>query len=353
MKIIADENIPFVEDAFHLIGKVTTLANRDINNNILLDADILLVRSVTQVNRQLLHNTPVKIVATATSGVNHIDINYLRQQNIHFASAPGSNANSVAQYVISAICYWSLQQQRATTNLSLGIIGYGYVGKKVKQLAQLLKIKCVVNDPPLAELDPDGLSSLKDTLKCDIVSVHVPLTTSAKYPTIKLLNEQKIQCLQKNCLLINSSRGEVIDEQALLTRKIQHNDLSLVLDVWEHEPDINHNMIAQTLISTPHIAGYSFDAKLKGTEIIYQACCNLLNLPITWSIANNIYFGENKTTNINHTKPHDIRQAILAAYDIVADSKQLKLVLEKPHLSTRHHFDSLRKNYPARREWVW
>jgi erythronate-4-phosphate dehydrogenase len=354
MNIIADENIPYVQAAFAHLGEVETLSGRHINNKNLNDADILLVRSVTQVNQKLLENTKVKFVATATSGINHIDTQYLQSNNIGFASALGSNAMSVAQYVISAICYWSIQAQKPLDELTLGIIGYGNVGSRLKQLCDYLNIKTVINDPPLQQSNNQKLvsfSSIQQALNCDIVSLHVPLTTDGIYPTNKLFNLDHISKLKAGGLFINTSRGEVVDEAELFTY-CQNNQISVVLDVWQNEPNISLTYLKQSLIGTPHIAGYSFDAKTRGTEMIYQACCRHLKVATAWS-AKNIHLTGSNMTVINQSIAKDIRKMLLSAYNIKSDDKQLKKILKSRQLPLANYFDDLRKDYPIRREWVF
>lgn len=351
MKIIADENIPFVEQVFNKIGSVTTLPGRSISHINLKKADILLVRSITSVNAQLLNNTPIKFVASATSGINHVDQQYLKHSNITFAHAPGSNAISVAQYVVAGICHWSLLNHKPLEELSIGIIGYGNVGTQLRILCQKLGISCILNDPPLTATGQRGYSSLEKALTCDIVSVHVPLTVDGKYPTNHLLNQENVYPLKPDGLFINAARGGVVDESALLSHQSKYPKFSIILDTWENEPEIDKNLLEKTLIATPHIAGYSFDGKLRGTQMIYQACCEFLGQKHPWSTID-LNLPDQQPSNLSQAKHPDIRLSILAAYDIIRDDKCLRLMLSQKKLSTAEYFDKLRKNYPIRREWI-
>ncbi len=356
--IIADENIPFVTEAFSTLGNVTTCSGRDLTSGDVKDADILLVRSVTEVNKALLKGSKIKFIASATAGLNHIDLNYLKKQNIAFANAPGSNAISAAEYVISGICHWSLLNNKPLDSLSLGIIGFGNVGSRVQQYAKALGIECIASDPPLEDAGIKGLNPLNEILKCDIVTLHVPLTISGgiekqQHPTLKLLDKTAIDTLKPGCLLINAARGGVIHEQALLDRIHKNNDLTLILDVWENEPNINLQLLHKTLIGTPHIAGYSLDGKIRGTEMIYHACCNFLHKKPTWSVAE-LELPDGNLNDIDQRQ--DIRQQIVSAYDICADDQRLKQLLDdKQQMSNLkapgEYFDQLRKNYPVRREF--
>ncbi len=352
LKIIADENIPYVQQAFNHLGEIKTLPGRLISNKDLQNADVLLVRSVTQVNQQLLENTSVRYIATATSGINHIDAEYLKSNHIGFASALGSNAISVAQYVISAICSWSLLKDKPLESLSLGIIGCGNVGGQLKKLCDSLNITTVLNDPPLAEKQLDSkinYSSIQQVLACDIVSLHVPFTTEGKHATHDLINKHAISQLKSDGLFINTSRGEVVDEPELLAYST-NNKIRLVLDVWQNEPNLSLVSLAQTLIGTPHIAGYSYDGKIRGTQMIYQACCDYFNIPSQWS-KSDVDFSDNEATEINLAQSNDIRKELLNAYNILSDDHQLKRVLDNQQQSIENYFDGLRKNYPIRREW--
>jgi len=350
LKIVADENIPYALEAFSLLGSVTLLKGRDITANDLQQADILLVRSVTRVNQALLDGTSVKFVASATAGFNHIDLEYLQLQNIGFARAPGSNATSAAEYVLAGICYWSLQHQINLQNISVGIIGYGNVGSRVKRLCDAMGMRCIANDPPLQEQGMAELNSIDAALACDIVTLHLPLSLQGKHATSQLLNKQRITQLEPNTLFINASRGEVVDETALLERMQIQNDLSLILDVWENEPAISLEMLRYTLIGTPHIAGYSLDGKIRGTEMIYQACCKFLDKQPRWSVAE-VDFGKQQKYDFSKFTHNDHRKAILEAYDIFADNNRLKCLLDDRTLDVGKYFDDLRKNYPARREY--
>jgi len=353
IKMIADENIPHVTSAFAALGDVVTLPGRKITQADLIDSDILLVRSVTTVNQALLEGTAVKFVATATSGTNHIDINYLNQHNIVFADALGSNAMSVAQYVLSAISYWSLQHQKSFNQLTVGIIGCGQVGSRLQHLCELFGMRTVIHDPPLAtKTNPANTNRWSDmdaVLACDVISIHVPFNTTGPHATSNLISQKRIQQLKSGSLLINTSRGEVIDEEALLNRLLNRSDLSLVLDVWRNEPNINLQLLAHTLIGTAHIAGYAFDGKIRGTQMIYQACCHYLNQPAVWSV-DDLDLCEYPVQVIDETDLNHLPQSLLSAYSIEADNLRLKQLL-KPNQLNSHEFDGLRKNYPIRREW--
>ncbi len=352
MNITADENIPYVKEAFSTLGKVTTVNGRTLSSHSLQTTDILLVRSVTQVNQYLLQNTAVKFVASATAGFNHIDLDYLQKNNIGFTRAPGSNAISAAEYVMAGISLWSLQNNKDLSRLSIGIIGCGNVGSRVKRLCEDIGIRCVINDPPLEADEPTryDYSPIEEALVCDIVTLHTPLSYDGQHPTYRLLNQHRIDTIKADTLFINASRGEVVKEPALRNRIKSKNDISLILDVWENEPTIDLTLLPYTFIGTPHIAGYSIDGKIRGTEMIYKAVCDFLSKKPSWS-AKQVDFSHNPRTIIQLSTDIDSRASILQAYNIQQDDKDLKKSLKDETLQDGTYFDSLRKNYPARREY--
>lgn len=341
-----DENIPYATEAFSTLGEVRLCTGRSLSRDDLLDTDILVVRSVSKVNAQLLAGTPVRFVASATIGFDHIDRDFLQEQGIGFARAPGCNAVSAAEYVLAALSHWSLLWDKPLQGLSIGIIGHGNVGSRIRQLCERMGMHCVVNDPPLQEQGIEGLQPLKTALACDIVTLHVPLTRSGAHPTFHLLDAACLAALSVDSLLINAARGGVVDEKALLARLQAHADLDVVLDTWENEPAINTALLQHTLLGTPHIAGYSLDGKVRGTEMVYHACCRFLRVEPSWKSP--------------LTKPETLqwdmgvpREDILAAYDICADDERLKALLLRRNkiIEAGAYFDRLRKTYPVRREF--
>ncbi len=215
LTITLDENIPYAAEAFNTLGQTRLLAGRSMRNADLQETDILVVRSVTKVNAQLLAGTPVRFVATATAGFDHIDLDYLRGQGIGFARAPGCNAVSAAEYVLAALSHWSLLRNKPLQECSIGIIGYGNVGSRVRRLCESIGMRCIVNDPPLQEQGVAGLHPLEAALACDIVTLHVPFTRDGTHPTFRLLDAARLAALRPATLLLNTARGGVVDETRL------------------------------------------------------------------------------------------------------------------------------------------
>ncbi len=350
-KIIADENIPLVKDAFSEFGEVATVAGREITKEMLADVSMLLVRSITNVNRELLENTPVTFVATATIGTDHVDLNYLRDNNIGFAYAPASNADSVAQYVTAAMLTLAKKRNVKLSDLTLGIIGVGNVGSRVYKSAGLLGIKCLLNDPPKKRLTQSDIYVPLDTVlsSADIITVHVPLITQGEDLTYKMINHDFLTKVKDGVILINTSRGKVVDEKSV--RAFRNKLGGLVLDVWEDEPGINIETLKITDIGTSHIAGYSYDGKLRGTQMICDAACAFFFRQPSWHIPDSITTEITGTIDISQSK-NPVYDAVLNAYPIMKDDAALRKIAEKETKEEQEKFfDELRKKYPRRDEF--
>jgi erythronate-4-phosphate dehydrogenase len=350
MKVVADENIPLIKEAFSEFGEVVTASGRKFTRELLGDASILLVRSITNVNQALLEGSSVKFVATATIGTDHVDLNYLRDNNIGFAYAPASNADSVGEYIVAAMLTLAKKKKMSLSEITLGIIGVGNVGSRVYRHACTLGIKCLLNDPPKKRLtQSDIYVSLEHVLdKADIITLHVPLITTGEDTTYRMVSHEFLGKMKQGAILINSSRGKVVDEKSL---RAAHSRLGgLVLDVWETEPAISLETLRMTDICTPHIAGYSYDGKLRGTQMIYDAACAFFFRSPSWHIPEAItteIIGE-----IDCTSSLDpLFDAVISAYPIMEDDKRLRLILEKDKAEQEKYFDELRKKYPRRDEF--
>ncbi len=343
MKIVADPNIPFVTEAFGGLGEVVTVPGRQLAATDIRDAEMLLVRSVTTVDRQLLEASPVRFVATATIGTDHIDRAYLAAHGIGFASAAGSNANSVAEYVVAALLVLGQRYRFRLRDRTLGVVGVGNVGRRVVRYAEALGMRVLVNDPPRqrAEGGRHWLSLEHLLAEADIVSLHVPLTHNGPDATYHLLATDQLDGFQ----LVNTARGAVVDNPALLAASRAGRVPAAVLDVWEHEPRINRELLERVDIATPHIAGYSFDGKVNGTQLIYRAACEHLGIEPTWEPrlpAPPVPRVE--TTAGDREDDEDLLQRIVGAlYDITADDARLR--------ADPAGFDRLRAEYPVRREF--
>ncbi|OQX35224.1 MAG: hypothetical protein B0D91_11225 [Oceanospirillales bacterium LUC14_002_19_P2] len=353
MKIVADENIPLADVFFGGLGEVVSVPGRTLNAAQLADTDVLLVRSVTRVNRELLESSKVRFVASATSGIDHVDTDWLKEKGIGFAHAPGCNADSVVEYVLSVINILSEQLGFALKEQVVGIIGKGQVGGRLLRRLEVLGVRCLVHDPFAPAEKTEQQTELDDILaKSDIISLHTPLSKDGDHPTFHLLNEHRIGLIRPGSILINSSRGPVVDNLALLDR-LRQGDMTAVLDVWEQEPDINPELLDHVAIGTPHIAGYSLDAKIRGTGMIYQALCRYFGFPARVRINNvmPIPVLRNMTFSSDVRAEEAITTALRAVYDVRRDDNRLRLALKQRKDVVPVVFDTLRKTYPERREF--
>lgn len=354
LKIVADENIPALQTLFAPLGELHTRPGRAICRDDLLDADVLLVRSVTPVNRALLTGTSVRFVGTATIGTDHIDLAALAELGIGFSSAPGCNADAVVEYVLSVLLHLAEEQSFDLGSRSVGIVGVGNVGSRLAARLQALGIRTLLCDPPrqrsLPEDEAAGFCSLEQLLsEADIVSLHTPLTYSGEDPTWHLLQAETLARLQPDTILINAGRGPVIDNQALLELAGQRDDLTLVLDVWEHEPAVNLALAARVKIATPHIAGYSLEGKLRGTWMLYQAWCAFAGVEAPLSFEQLLPPAE--VAELRLTEKAGLLPPVRMLYDPFRDDRALRASLVASESQQKAAFDQLRKQYPIRREF--
>ena len=354
MKVVADENIPYVREAFATLGDVSTRPGREISAADVAAARILLVRSVTQVDESLLAHSKLRFVASATIGTDHIDLDYLRARAIGFANAPGCNATSAAEYVISALHVLAARHDLRLHGKTAGIVGCGNVGSRVQARLEALGMQCLINDPPRAATEGNaGFASLDDIAGCDIVTVHVPLTRGGDHPTWHLLSDAFLSQLKPGAILINAARGPAVDNTALSRLLDARPDLHVVLDVWEGEPAIDTGLLHKVELATPHIAGYSIDGKLRGTEMILQAACRYFGVSSTWTAEpclpapahGPVHAGDNPQPEVI------VRRAVLTAYDVRDDDADLRATAALTPMERASAFDNLRKNYPVRREF--
>ena len=355
MKIIADENIPFVSECFSSIGEVETVPGREIKPGVVADADVLLVRSITLVGDDLLTGSKVRFVGTATIGFDHVDTEYLSQNNIGFASAPGSNANSAAEYVIAALLNNAEQHSIDLEGKSIGIIGVGNVGSKVAKKCEALGMRLYLNDPPLQRQTGDSkYLPIENLFDCDFVTLHTPLTFEGEDKTFHLADDKFFKSLKKGCIFINASRGGVVDSGALKAAIEESRLQAVVLDVWENEPNIDAELLEMVDIGTPHIAGYSLDGKIAGMIMIYKAACEYFGLEAKFDIDSFLSVPAIPELRIN-TQSVSEQDALLGIvekiYDIKADDVRMRRMLEESAMERGKYFDSLRKTYPVRREF--
>jgi len=353
MHILADENIPLVDEFFAGHGTVRRMPGRAINRASLEQADVLLVRSVTRVDRALLEGSAVRFVGTCTIGTDHLDLDHLDAAGIGWASAPGCNARGVVDYVLGALLALAEHAGASLERRRYGVVGAGEVGGRLVEVLRGLGWDVRVCDQPRQAREAGAFVSLDEILaECDVISLHTPLTLEGDYATFHLLDDARLSCLRPASWLINAARGAVVDNAALLGQLLRRSDLHAVLDVWEGEPQVDVALAERCRIATPHIAGYSLDGKLRGTAQIYRAFCARWGLEPSVELADLMPVSPlrglsfEKTVTAQQLLPTLCR----AVYDPRRDDADFRRSLQGDEAQRRAGFDQLRKDYPARRE---
>jgi erythronate-4-phosphate dehydrogenase len=353
MKIVADRAIPFLRECFADLGPLEAIDGREIDRARVRDAELLVVRTVTPVGRPLLEGSSVRFVASPTAGVDHVDLAHLRASGIGFAHAPGCNARAVAEYVLSVLFALAAPRDRDPGALRVGIVGCGQVGSRLGALLDVLGVEHLDCDPPLRDAGREGRWREPGELReADVISLHVPLTESGPYATRNLVNRDFLRGLRKDVLLINTARGGVVDEEALLEFLERHPQAACAVDVWGGEPQISLDLLERAAIGTPHIAGYSLDARLGATVAVSRAV--------------RAYFGigtEPDEPRLPVPEPVELRvdpggsesgalgSVVLGSYDVRLDAARLRALPEFAVAAQPAFFAELRNNYPVRREF--
>lgn len=349
IRIIADSKIPFMRGALEPYAEMVYLPGKEINGDILKDADALLIRTRTKCTENNLKGTKVSFIGTATIGFDHIDTQYCEKNNVKWTNAPGCNSSSVHQYIATALLKMSSYFRFNLKDKTIGIIGVGNVGSKVEKFARTLGMNVLLNDPPRARREGEtNFHSLSTILhQSDIVTTHVPLNIVGEDCTYHLLNDKNFKKMNKGAWFINSSRGEVVKslvlKQALISGKLS----GTVLDVWENEPDIDLELMGRAFIATPHIAGYSTDGKANGTAIVVNALCEHFNLSLKNWYPSNVPpppFPEISIEGKGKSDEEIIREAVFHTYDISEDDTKLRFA--------PFDFEKQRGDYPMRREFT-
>ena len=336
MKIVVDDKIPYIRETIcQLADEVVFLSGAAITADDVKDADVLVVRTRTRCNQQLLEGSKVQLVVTATIGYDHIDTQWLQTAGIRWTNCPGCNSGSVAQYVESTLLLLEQKKGLSLRQSTIGIVGCGHVGSKVKAVAERLGMRVLVCDPPLAST-PSPLTSHFVSLdeierNSDIITFHVPLTKEGDYATWHLADDDFFHRLSRVPYIINTSRGEVVDNKALLLAIEEGRVRDAIIDVWENEPHPDATLLDKVFIGTPHIAGYSADGKTNADNMVIDAICQQFGLSHPGIIA-------------PPALPKDFHYTgnPLELYNPMDDSQKLK--------AEPSHFEQLRNNYPLRRE---
>ena len=354
MRIVADQNIPCVAEAFADLGEVRLMPGREVTAQHLRDCQCLITRTVTRIDAALLADSAVEFVGTATIGTDHIDLDYLHQAGIGCSNAPGCNAEGAAEYVLSGLFEMSRQRGFDPFQLKAGIVGFGNVGSRLFAKLEALGIDCLLCDPPLAASgeSQQNFTSLDTILReCNFISLHVPLTRAGEHPTFHLLDAERLRTLADGCVLINAARGEVVDNRALLELLDQRSDLHVFLDTWENEPLVSRELLQRVDIATPHIAGYSVEGRLRGTQMVLDAACAHFKLTSSWHMSQQLppirsidcgtfagdveFWQDLLRLHCDIRRDHD---DFVAGYDLDDDAFAA-------------HFDGLRRIFPERLEY--
>ena len=349
LKIVCDDRIPFIRGVFEPYADVLYLPGNEIDRASVKDADALIVRTRTICNKSLLEGSKVKIVASATIGYDHIDTAWCASAGIEWTNAPGCNSSSVQQYVVSVLCSLARRFNLNLCDLTLGVVGVGHVGSKVAAAARALGMKVLLCDPPRARREgPEQFVGLDELVRhADIITLHVPLSKEGPDTTWHMFDSQRIASLSSHQVLINTSRGEVVDNKVLKNALKTGRIKASALDVWENEPEIDGELLDLLSIATPHIAGYSADGKANGTAAVVRAVASLLGLPLEdWQpesipvapqgLSFSIDAGEQSLQDV-------LCKAVFHAYDVLEDDSSLRCAPS--------YFEQLRGDYPVRRDF--
>ncbi len=352
LNLVVDDAIPFAGAAFAGLGNVRFLPGDRIDRAALQRADGLIVRSVTRVDAALLETTPVRFVGSATIGTDHIDLDYLEARGIAFAYAAGCNADAVAEYVITAVVDVMHRRGAELSQQTIGIIGVGNIGSRVARMAAALGMRVLKNDPPLQRTTGSSeFLPLHTVLSADIITLHVPLHRSGPDATFHLLDAARLKQIASHAILINTARGPVIDNAALLARLQAQAGPATVLDVWEQEPIPDPELVRRVTIGTPHIAGYSLEGKARATQMVYEALCRFIGREPVWQPA--LPPVPEATLELDGSLPPvaALAQILRQVYDIRRDDRELRRMLSLPPERRADFFNRLRRRYPLRREF--
>ena len=347
MKIVVDDKFPFIlVDIAQISNDLIYKPGIAISPDDIHDADALIIRTRTRCDETLLKGSKVSFIATATIGYDHLDIEYLKRAHITWTNCPGCNANSVGQYIHSCLLLLEKEKGYNLSKTTVGLVGVGHVGHAVIEAIRPLGVQILLNDPPQKEAlrkagKPHEFFLKMEELqeKCDIISFHTPLITKGPYPTFHLANKTFFNALKKQPIIINTSRGAVVDNTDVLQALKDGIIRDAIIDTWENEPNINQELLNLIYIGTPHIAGYSADGKANATRMALTALCNHFHLPVTFQIrVPQLPEEELPEPNLTET------ERALVLYNPHTDSLKLK--------SHPTMFEELRGNYPLRREFI-
>ncbi|MGH8493376.1 MAG: DUF3410 domain-containing protein [Moraxellaceae bacterium] len=353
MHLLADENMPLLSEFFAGLGELRLMPGRQMAAVDVHAAEILLVRSVTEVSRELVHDSALRWVGTATIGTDHIDKSALQEQGITLASAPGCNARAVGEYVTTALVMLAYEQGWRPEQKTLGIVGLGNTGRAVAALAATLGFRLVGCDPAV-QLPGIPMRTMSELLaEADIISLHVPLQKEGAYATHHLLGATELMALAPGSIVINCSRGSVVDNTALHQHLLAHpGRLTAILDVWEGEPRVSAALLEQVHTASPHVAGYSQEGKWRGTAMLYEQLCDFLGRPAVLSleVLQPAELPAALQVDAKLSVPAVLAAVLMQACPMRRDDAALRASMAAADPAAA--FDALRKHYPPRREFT-
>jgi erythronate-4-phosphate dehydrogenase len=353
LHIVADENIPIVHGSVPEWAQIEFVPSSEIGPEKLAEVDALFVRSVTRVDERLLRGTPISFVGTATTGVDHIDLEYLASRGIAFADAAGSNATSVVDYVLATIAVACRRDRKRLQDLTVGIVGLGRIGSRLADRLEIAGMRVLRCDTPRQELEGGEFATMEKVLsESDLVTLHVPLNREGAHPTYHLIDSGSLRLMRAGAWLVNTSRGAVVDNRALRTALEGGLDIRVAIDVWEGEPAIDVQLLRLADLATPHIAGYAFDGKIRGGQMMLDALAAHFDQPLP------VLAHPSDENPI--VMPPDCwlpeTDAFIALagrmYDIEDDDRAMRTASDRLHdeVDIAAAFAALRKSYPVRRE---
>jgi erythronate-4-phosphate dehydrogenase len=356
MKIVCAETVLLGSEAFSGLGQTIRIPDRELARDDLIDTDALVVRSKTTIDMDLLHDTAVKFVGTATAGTDHIDQEALAAAGIYSCAAPGCNANSVSEYIAAALLTLARRHGCDLQGKTIGVIGCGHVGSRVVSKCEALGMRALRNDPPLSAVspDPDYYPLQMVLAESDVVTLHVPLVREGPWPTLRMADYRFFEQLKPGAVFINAARGSVCDYDALLDARQAGAISHMVLDVWNPEPAFRPDVLQMTDLATAHIAGHSFEGKLNGTIACYNELCNFFEVPKTWDIGATLPQPPVPILEVDCTGRDDeeiLHQLIKAVYDIETDDTLIRKAAVADEIVRARNFDALRRQYRTRREF--
>lgn len=356
--ILIDENIPLLAEALAPAiqgkAKILPFSGRNMPRDKMERCEALIVRSITRVDEELLANSPVVFVGTATSGYEHIDTEYLRQKNIRFVDAPGCNANSVAEYVVYSMLLWARVREITLSGQTIGIVGFGHIGKIIAAYAAKLGLEVLVSDPPLSDRHYHFPNSVRVVpllellQRANVITNHVPFHRNGNHPTVGLFGAEEIAAVQPGSLFIHTSRRFIASEAALL-EGIEQKGLFTAIDVWENEPQVNKILAERCLLATPHIAGYSFEGKINGAKIMAEQFGEFFGYEPDLEVFTRAFAREQEIT-VRWDDHEELFELLRDSRRLHEDTDMLLETLSTPEHQHSILFDKLRKTYPKRRE---